>query len=166
MATYKNKTAKVLNRIKIWGLSLGVILVFFGTLMVNNWGTSVRKSRQDWYIVYSNEINAIGISGIIIVGIGIISCVVWLFTYCIIKASMPCPMCGGLLTQRSAVCPHCKVKLDWGDNANIPVNKELSSKSTYCPSCGTKAESGAFFCKNCGKNIMNWRNRDVSGTKY
>lgn len=139
-----NKAAKKMRQWKRLSLPLGFILIAVGWIIITNWGTSWRVSQVDWYTVHSEEINAVGIAGILILITGIIFLVIWFLLWLILKVTISCPNCKGLLEQRTSICPHCKIKLDWG-NANV--------KMRYCGSCGTKAQDGHAYCRGCGRKL-------------
>lgn len=110
----KNKTAKLYGRLKKRELLLGIALVVLGLIIGVNWGETRRETTRYWYTVYSSELNAIGWLCVAAILIGAIICIAWLISYIIMKVSIPCPQCGGLLMQHPETCPHCKTKLYWG----------------------------------------------------
>ena len=59
----KNTVAKILRRIKIFGLPLGIILMFSGSMITDLWGTSSKMTQRYWYTVCTEEINSISRSG-------------------------------------------------------------------------------------------------------
>ena len=151
----KSKVAKILRRVKIWGLPLGIILMFSGSMITDLWGTSSKMTQRYWYTVCTEEINNIGRIGWLLMIIGIISCMAWLFSFIITKVSVPCPQCKEFLIQHFAVCPYCNAKLDWGHDADNLKNKKWNKQNMhYCPSCGSKAAHSSTFCTYCGKKLM------------
>ncbi len=151
----KNVAAKRLRFLKYGGLPLGIILIIAGLVIVSNWGTSMVESHMDWYVTYSEELNGIGVCGLIIFAIGIVFLILWFIAVIALKSATPCPACGGLMMERSSVCPHCKSALSWGtlDNAHDCAGKQADSGVFYCQFCGTKADSGNQYCRACGRKL-------------
>lgn len=137
-----NQTAKMVRRLKLWSLPLGGLFIVIGWVIFSNWGMSWHQSQIDWYTVHSKKINIVGIVGLLLLFVGIAFLVTWFFLWLILKVTIPCPKCKGLLAQRTPICPHCKTKLDWGD---VEIR--------YCASCGTKAQDRDICCRNCGTKL-------------
>lgn len=114
----KSKVAKILRRVKILGLPLGIILMFSGSMITDLWGTSSKMTQRYWYTVCTEEINNIGRIGWLLMIIGIISCMAWLFSFIIIGVSIPFPQYKGLLIQHFDIFPYCKAALDWGHDTD------------------------------------------------
>jgi len=152
----KDRNKKILKRIKECGLPFGIIEIVLGETIIDEWGTTMKEGRQYWYTVHYEVINVVGVIGVIILCIGFLSCIAWLYSSIILKISVPCPKCGGLLIQHQhpEICPYCSVKLDWGYSADNTLNKKQDNPlMQYCPECGKRVDDGAVFCTNCGKKV-------------
>lgn len=152
----KNKTAKRLRFLKRWGLLIGIALIILGCYIIDNWGFSWVESQVLWYKHVSEELNGYGVLGMIVICIGALFLILWLVSIIVLKSSTPCPACGGLLSQRSPVCPHCKSDLNWGklDSAQGHLQQQ-DENIRYCAFCGTKVACDNVYCPVCGKKIMN-----------
>jgi len=113
MSMKKNKGTRALKRIRLFGFPVGVLLILGGRVMISKWGTSWVTSKKYWYTVHSEELNLIGIIGTGIIIIGIISLIVWLIVLIVLKCTVPCPSCDGLLDRGTKICPYCRTELDW-----------------------------------------------------
>ncbi len=114
--TKKEKAVRLYERLKRRELLFGIALVVFGLIIGENWGETSRETQRYWYTVHSTELNAIGWICVVAILAGAVICIAWIIAFIVMKVSIPCPQCGGLLLQHPKVCPHCKTKLDWGDD--------------------------------------------------
>lgn len=116
----KNIPAKKLRSLRRWGLPLGMILVIAGYVILSVWGFTRVKTWVDWYAVDVEKLNGIGICAIILITAGVVILILWLIAVMALKSTVPCPACGGLMTQKSPICPYCKSRLSWGNSDNVP----------------------------------------------
>ncbi len=69
-------------------------------------------------------------------------------------ALINCKHCGGVVSEKATVCPHCGKDPHEVEVTNATVTEEVgNSKLTVCPHCGGTVSRKATVCPHCGAAV-------------